>query len=190
VIFLADSVTVAQEINPMPAGATRVVNQDRLGTRLAICAQTGEEPILRGNRRVTATAVWVGEAGRELRRVAAGQAACDPAWAPDGRLLALTALDGLWVFSAESAAGSRRVDAKSADSSEFAYRAFSRPRWSPDGALIALLVTNGGTSWVQVFDAASGRPFYTSPPETYSFQWGGDARDLTVGTTKVRLPAR
>lgn len=175
----------------MPPGATRLVTQDRVGAWLAICAETGEEPIQRGNRRVTATAVWVGEAGRELRRLAAGQAACDPAWAPDGRFLAVTALDGLWVFPAESATGARRVEtAVSAPSNEFAYRAFSKPRWSPDGALIALLVTNGGTVWVEVFDAASGKSIYSFPPETYSFQWGANARELTVGTTKVRLPAR
>jgi hypothetical protein len=190
VITVASALALAQGINPMPPGASRLVNQDRVGARMAICAETGEEPILRGNRRVTATAVWVGEAGRELHRLAAGQAACDPAWAPDGRFLAVTALDGLWVFPAESASGSRRVEARVADSSEFGYRAFSRPRWSPDGALIAVLVTNGGTSWVEVFDAASGKTVYASSPETYSFQWEGDARELTVGTTKVRLPAR
>ena len=71
---------------------------------------------------------------------------------------------------------------------EFTYRAFAHPKWSPDGALVALVVTNGGTSWVEVFEASTGRLFYTSPPEAYSFSWGTTARDLKVGDLDVHLP--
>ena len=44
---------------------------------------------------------------------------------------------------------------------EFTYRAFAHPKCSPDGALVALLVTNGGSSWVEVFEPSTGRLFYT-----------------------------
>jgi hypothetical protein len=71
---------------------------------------------------------------------------------------------------------------------EFTYRAFGHARWSPDGMLVALLVTNGSTSWVEVFEASTGRLFYTSPPEAYSFSWGNTARDLKAGTLDVHLP--
>ena len=133
--------------------------------------------------------MWVGPAPN-LRRVNAGAGACDPAWSPDGRTLAVTAAEGLWVFPADSADGELRVRARSPlGSIEHAYRAFSQPRWSPDGILVALLVSNGGTSWVEVFEASTGRLFYTSPPGQYSFSWNA-ARDLQVGDTHIQLSTR
>jgi hypothetical protein len=134
--------------------------------------------------------VWVAD-GEEIHRLNAGIGACDPAWSPDGRALALTAEDGLWIFPAQSSDGALVVRAKLpvGESSEFRYRAFGHPKWSPDGALVALLVTNGATSWVEVFEARSGRLFYTSPPEAYSFRWGSTARSLKVGDLDVHLPA-
>jgi hypothetical protein len=49
-------------------------------------------------------------------------------------------------------------------------------------------VSNGSTSWVEVFDVQSGRLFYTSPPQSYSFSWGPTARDLKAGDLDVHLP--
>ena len=66
-----------------------------------------------------------------------GLGACDPAWSPDGRRLAVTAAEGLWVFPANSSEGALRVESRlPLGSIEFNYRAFSSPRWSPDGALL------------------------------------------------------
>jgi Tol biopolymer transport system component len=183
------SVPLLEAQTALPPGAVSIVNQDRFGSMIALCADTGEPVVQQGAKKIRGTGVWVGRSPG-LRRVQAGLGACDPAWSPDGRRLALTAADGLWVFPSDSPDGDLRVQARLplGGSSEFHYRAFSHPRWSPDGALVALVVTNGGTTWVEVFEAASGRLFYTSPPENASFTWSG-ARELKLDKgAAVQLP--
>jgi hypothetical protein len=103
----------------------------------------------------------------------------------------VTAAEGLWVFPANSPEGILRVESKLplGGSSEFSYRTFSHPQWSPDGVLVGVVVTNGGATWVEVFEANSGRLFYTSPPDNDSFSWSR-ARELKLGNTEVHLPAR
>jgi len=173
----------------LPSGAVALINQDHHGSRVALCADTGEAPVRHGAKSVRGTAVWVGD-GVNLRRIRAGLGACDPSWSPDGRRLAVTAADGLWVFPANSSEGSLRVESRlPLGSIAFNYRAFSSPQWSPDGILVGLVVTNGGTSWVEVFEASSGRLFYTSPPEHDSFTWTA-ARELKLGTLEIHLSKR
>jgi hypothetical protein len=186
--FFLSSSWFVQAQTVLPPGAVSIVNQDRFGSQIALCADTGEPVVREGARKIRGTGVWVGRA-QLFRRVQAGRGACDPAWSPDGRRLALTAADGLWVFPSDSPNGDLRVQARLpvGGSSEFYYRAFSHPRWSPDGVLVALIVTNGGTSWIEVFEVSSGRLFYTSPPENYSFSWLS-SRELKLDQGAIHLP--
>ena len=189
-VFLSAVCVSAQ--TPLPPGARTLINEDRFGRQIALCADTGAPATRRGPRTVRATAVWAGERSA-LRRVEAGAGACDPAWSPDGRRLAVTSSEGLWVLASDASEASLRVEARppKGELADVAYRAFTQPRWSPDGALVALVVTNGAMSWVEVFDASSGRLFYTSPPGNDSFSWGsgGRALKLGAGAVEIRLPS-
>jgi hypothetical protein len=186
-VFVCSSFVFGQ--TALPAGAVTLVNEDRFGSMVALCAETGEPSIQQGAKKIRGTAVWVGQRSN-LRRVDAGLGACDPAWSPDGRRVAVTAADGLWVFPANSPEGALRVPSRlPLGSIEFNYRAFSSPRWSPDGTLLGLVVTNGGTSWVEVFEVSTGRLFYTSPPQNDTFSWTS-ARDLKLRDAEIRLPRR
>ena len=189
-MILVVSQMPARAQNSYPPGAVALVREDRAGPLVAMCIDTGQQPVQQGARRIPATEVWVGEI-TDLHKVKAGQGACDPAWSPDGRQLAVTAADGLWVFRGKSAEGALLVEAKGpkGQPTEFAYRAFSHPRWSPDGVLLALLVSNGGTSWIDVIEVSTGKLYYTSPPENYEFSWDG-MRQLKVGHIEIQLPAR
>jgi dipeptidyl aminopeptidase/acylaminoacyl peptidase len=109
----------------------------------------------------------------------------DPQWSPDGRRLAFTRDDEIWIVEAD---GSRltRVVAKPAGGRD--------PRWSPDGRRLAFLSRRRGWTQVWLIDAPvprRGRPQREPrPPEATpitlpgidveSMTWSADGKRLAV----------
>ena len=176
---------------PVPPGAIRLVNftwhKDK--TRVAICAEESGLAIERAARFIPPTRVWVFD-GTITRQIATDPGTCDPAWSPDGEWIAVVAPDGLWVLSADLSVTMHLVDTRHTEgpANGFDRRTLSRPLWSPDAAGLAFLVSNGGTSWVEVVDVRTGQLLYTSDPETYDFTWGADSRSLRFGSRVARFP--
>ncbi len=174
---------------PLPPGAIRLVNYARHAALVAVCAEEPGLPIERGGRLIPRTRVWV-QRETEVRQVATAPGTCDPAWSPDGDWVAVAAPDGLWVLSSDLHVTMHLVDTRhtEAPANEFDHRTLSGPQWAPDASRLAFLVSNGGTSWVEVVDARTGEVLYNSDPETYEFAWGVDSRSLRFGSRVARLP--
>ena len=173
----------------VPPGAVRLVNYARHGKLVAICAEEPGPAIERGGRLISRTRVWVQE-DTNVRQVATAPGSCDPAWSPEGDRVAVAAPDGLWVLSSDLRVTIHLVDTRHTESpaNEFDPRTLSKPQWAPDASRLAFLVSNGGTSWVEVVHARTGEPLYNSEPETFEFAWGVDSRSLRFGSRVARLP--
>jgi dipeptidyl aminopeptidase/acylaminoacyl peptidase len=107
----------------------------------------------------------------------------DPQWSPDGRRLAFTRDDEIWIVEAD---GSRltRVVAKPAGGRD--------PRWSPDGRRLAFLSRRRGWTQVWLIDAPvprRGRPQRDPrPPEATPITLPGvDVESMTWSTDGTRL---
>jgi dipeptidyl aminopeptidase/acylaminoacyl peptidase len=107
----------------------------------------------------------------------------DPQWSPDGRRLAFTRDDEIWIVEAD---GSRltRVVAKPAGGPD--------PRWSPDGRRLAFLSRRRGWTQVWLIDAPvprRGRPQRDPrPPEATAITPAGvDAESMVWSLDGTRL---
>jgi dipeptidyl aminopeptidase/acylaminoacyl peptidase len=107
----------------------------------------------------------------------------DPQWSPDGRRLAFTREDEIWIVEAD---GSRltRVVAKPAGGHD--------PRWSPDGRRLAFLSRRRGWTQVWLIDAPvprRGRPQRDPrPPEATAITRAGvDVESIVWSPDGTRL---
>jgi dipeptidyl aminopeptidase/acylaminoacyl peptidase len=135
---------------PVPPGARRVINFDKSGSRVAICAEVEPEQaemMLRNGRKLPATHIFIDD-GQSMRKVVTGLGGCDPAWSPDGTRLAFSAPDGLWVIDDKSDTGRRLVDLTRQDNAR--YETVAQPRWSLDSGALAYVLLAGGGSRVGV----------------------------------------
>lgn len=173
----------------LPSGAVRLVNHDRHGARVAVCAEEPGPPIEQDERLIPRTGVWVHD-GVETRKVGTAPGTCDPAWSPSGERVAVVAPNGLWVLSADLSLTIHLVDTERSEAADVepASRSLSSPKWAPDGSRVAFLVSSGVTSWVEAVDVRTGRVLHTSDPDTHEFAWGLDSGSLHFGSRIVRLP--
>ena len=173
---------------PVPPGAVRIVNFTWHAGRVAVCAEEPGPATKQDEHMAPRTHVWVRD-GTANRRVATGPGTCDPAWSPDGDLLAVAAPDGLWVLSADLRRTTHLVDTRHEHdpANGFEDRAVHRPKWAPDASALAFLASNGTTSWVEVVDARTGAQRYASDDGTTEFTWEPDSRSLRFGSYVVRI---
>ena len=95
----------------VPPGALRIVKVAWHKGRAAICAEEPGAAVERAGRSIRRTRVWVRD-GTSDGQLGLGPGACDPAWSPDGRRLAVVTPDGLWVLSADLRRTTHLVDVR------------------------------------------------------------------------------
>lgn len=89
-------------------------------------------------------------AGTFPRRLTATLDDCnEPQWSPDGKRIAYTSDDALWVMNADGT-NARKLSEHPSGNSE--------PRWSPDGTRIAFYSRRRGWEHIWVVDANGGAP--------------------------------
>ena len=171
---------------PVPPGATRVISYDRWGAQLAICAELprGEAVLMQRNgRKLPPTHIFVMDEGSDVvRKVVTGLGGCDPAWSPDGKWLAFTAPDGVWVIALAEDTGERIVDTTLEGED---YSTVEGVSWSPDGERLAYLEKRGPRNTRLHVVATDGTVTFTSPaPEPApAMEWTAPRTLLLAGRT-------
>ena len=176
--FAFVAVAAGQPPIPLPPGTIRVVAYDRWGAQLAICAEVPpkEATLMRRNgRRLPPTTIFVID-GEVIRKILTGLGGCDPAWSRDGKRLAYTAPDGLWIITIADDSGVRLVDTTLAGDD---YTIIGQPKWSPDSAHIAFILSGQRKPRAQVVTTNDGTVVFTSAGRASEIEWT-DARTLTV----------
>jgi hypothetical protein len=180
----------ASDPPPVPPGALRIVNHAWHSGRVAVCAEEPGAVSTDGSQPWARTRVWIGD-GPGFRKVTASAASCDPAWSPEGDRLAVVTPDGLWVLSADLRRATHLVDLRprTAGAGVAAPRSLRQPQWAPDASALAAVASDGISAWVEVVDARTGAPLFTSVAGAHDFTWAPDSRALHLGSRVVRLPA-
>ncbi len=107
--------------------------------------------------------------GSDLRRLRGG---LDPAWSPDGRLIAFTGTDGIWVMR-PNGRGARRVLSGDA----------SQPAWSPNGARLAF--TWELDIWLVKADGTGLRHLATGKAVDQTPAWSPDGRRIAFSRNRA-----
>lgn len=110
--------------------------------------------------------------GAALRIVPGTLGDTDPAWSPDGQMLAVTRIDGIWVRAADGSHG-RRVTQRHPHGYD------ESPAWSPDGKQIVFARgipkgAGGGVRrglWIVMARGSRPRPLLLSPDGQGTPEW-------------------
>jgi dipeptidyl aminopeptidase/acylaminoacyl peptidase len=179
----------AQELPHFPPFVGVVLNHDRRGERVVLCADQSGPAVATGVRQLSRTKVWLLD--REvLEDVRDHPGLCDPKWSPIADEFAAVSAQGVWLFRVPLDGGRllRATRAESAVGTEFGYERALAPAWSPDGRRLAFAVTNGGVSHVEVIDVRDGAEVHRSRPGPADFEWQNDGRTIRIGKQRVTLP--
>jgi Tol biopolymer transport system component len=116
----------------------------------------------------------MGATGESVRRVTSD--GFDPAWSPDGKLLAYSTEAVVDPYARSTRAQLWTVDIGSGKTSKLLEGDAVQPTWSPDGRRIAYWANTGGQRDIWIVDAAGGTPVAVTQDAAtdWSPEWSPD----------------